>query len=71
MKYTSDKIIKAENVSEYFSEVLDTIYLKEEQKHKIIRYIFKDGSSVDVEYTISLNKIIDKTKGNSPIRQPY
>jgi len=71
MKYISDKVLKVADIAEYFDEVIEAITLQDEQLNKTVRYIFKDGSSIDIEYSKNIDRIIDRTLGNSIIRQPY
>ena len=71
MKFTANKILASADVAEHYNEVIDEIYIENKPKYKIVRFIFKDGSSVDVEYTLSSSKIISKTDGNLPIRQYF
>jgi hypothetical protein len=63
-KYVSEKVLVPDDLSEYYNQVIDEVYLIDNNKHKRIRFIFEDLSEITIDYKIKKDKIIDRKLGD-------
>ena len=70
MKFISDKILTAEDVADFYNEVVleEDIVLGGK---KVRHYVFKDTSEVFIHYTKNIDKIVKKVGGVLPVRFHY
>jgi hypothetical protein len=63
-KYISEKVLIPADLSDYYSQVIDEVYLIDKNKHKRIRFIFEDLSEITIDYKMNKDKIIDRKLGD-------
>jgi hypothetical protein len=63
-KYVSEKVLVPADLSEYYSQVIDEVYLIDKDKHKRVRFIFNDLSEITIDYKIKKDKIVDRKLGD-------